>query len=106
MLSQQLPGCFVLRKNMIKAMQHLPEKCAIPFEVNMIGPEIGRDQHHRNMTLGKGFEVMMPDLIFDKKHKFWLHCGNKLFCIAPGIKRQVKDEIGSCIMLPDLISRW
>jgi len=51
-------------------------------------------------------DVVVPKLIFHKKHFLWLYQVDKGYCILAGVEGEITHNVGTGVVFPNLVARW
>ena len=89
---------------MIEILQHIAISPTIPFKEYLIATENGRNTIHRDTTLMKLIQVILPKFVLDKEcHARGCNI-QELLHIPRFIKRQIADNVRSPVMLAHFVT--
>ena len=102
---QQFATLFVLYKEVGETLQYAPILPSIPAEEHLLRTEDAADTIHWHLTMLQDVQVVEPELILDEESHAGTHRTQETTGVADGVEGQIADNVGTFVVLPDLIAR-
>ena len=104
-LCEELAALLVLNEKTREALQYARVLAPIPAEEHLLGAEDAADAVDGHLAMLQDVQVVVPELILDEECHDGPHGTQEPACIADGVEWQIAHDVGTLVVLPDLVAR-